>query len=165
MGIRESLNRNPAIGYAIGGLIVVVGAVAIYSQARQFSSQGPGKAYFSIDDGKTFFVDDIVRSAPFDYGGQRAYRAHVFECGGERVVGYLSRYTDATLAALEEAKKYKGTNRPPPNIGLITSAGTSGTELKRPGESKWVNGGDGVQASKIRGFRCPDGSTPEEVSP
>lgn len=165
MGIRESLNSRPAIGYALGGVILVGAAVAIFAQARQFGTQGPGKAYFSVDDGQSFFTDDILRPPPFDSGGKPAYRAHVFECGGKRVVGYLSRYTDATLQAMEEAKAYKGANRPPPNVGLLANAGTAGTELKRPGESKWVSGADGVQASKIRGFQCPDGTSPEELLP
>jgi hypothetical protein len=42
----------------------------------------------------------------------------------------------------------------------------TGLEVKRPGAgNKWIPQGDVARATEIRVFRCPDGSTPEEVFP
>ena len=151
---------------AVAAGVMIVGAgIAIFVQARDLMGSGAGKAYFSIDDGKTFFTDSSDRVPPFDKGGKPAYRAHVFECGGKREVGYLSRFTPESIAALEEAKKYRGTGKPPPNVGALASIGTTGLQVKRPGAAQWVSQADVARATAVRVFRCRDGSTPTEVEP
>jgi hypothetical protein len=147
-------------------IIMIVGAgVAIFWQLRDDGSDGGSKTYFTTDDGQTLFVDRNTRLPPFDKDGKPAYRAHVFECGGKRVVGFLSRYTEQAKQALEEAKSYKGTGKAPPNVRQLASIGTTGLEVKRPGDAQWVSQADAARASRIRTFRCPDGSTPQEVYP
>ena len=96
----------------------------------------------------------------FERDGKPAVRAHVFECGGKRVVGYLSRYTEEAKAALAEANSYRGTGKPPPNAKALASVGTTGMEVKRPGDAQWVKQGDVARATRIRTFKCPDGTTP-----
>lgn len=165
VGIRESIKKRPSVAAAVAGVMIVGAAIAIYVQARDLGSSGAGKAFFSTDDGKTFFVDDAQKLPPFDRNGKPAYRAHVFECGGKRVVGYLSAYTPEALKAVEEAKKYNGTGKPPPNMHQIASLGTTGTVVKRPGETQWVLQADIGRATMVRVFRCPEGNTPVEVEP
>jgi hypothetical protein len=128
-------------------------------------SKGGTKTYYTTDDGQTLFVDDNTKMPPFDKDGKPAYRAHVFECGGKKVVGYLSRYTQQAKDALAEAQKYKGTGKPPPNARQLASLGTTGLEIKRPGDAQWVSQADAARATRIRVFRCPDGGTPPEVYP
>lgn len=139
-------------------------AVAIYLQARGPDS-GPGRVYFSNDDGKTTFVDEATKLAPFDKDGKPAYRAHVFECGGKRVVGYLSRYTPEAHQVLAEAKAARAAGRPPPNVIALSAVGTYGMQVKRPGAPTWVSQADPRAATMVRAFRCPDGTTPQEVEP
>ena len=110
-------------------------------------------------------MDANTKLPPFDKDGKPAVRAHVFECGGKRVVGYLSRFTAEAQKALEEAKSYAGTGKAPPNARQLASIGTTGIEVKRPGDAKWIAQGDATRATRIRVFRCPDGSTPSEVYP
>ena len=158
------MRRQTLMAVAAGVMIVGAG-VAIFLQARELMGPGAGKSFFTVDDGKTFFVDSSDKIPPFERGGQQAYRAHVFECGGKRVVGYLSRFTPEAIAALREAAKYKGTGKPPPNVGVLSSIGTTGLQVKRPGEAAWVMQGDVRRATAVRVFRCADGSTPQEVDP
>ena len=165
MGIREWINQHRSVGVVAAAVVIVGAGAAIYVQARSLTTAGPGKGYFTIDDGKTVFLDDVVKFAPFDKDGKPAYKAHVFECGGKRVVGYMSRYTDSALAALKEAKSYAGTGKMPPNVGALATIGTTGQQVKRPGSDKWVSAGDINRATLVRSFRCPDGSTPSEVDP
>ena len=166
MGIRETLEKKQSLSIGVAILVIVGAGVAIVLQARDFGSGNAGDAYFTTDDGQTFFVDDGRKIPPFDEGGKPAVKAHVFECGGKRVVGYLSRYTPEAIAAMQEAKKYKGTGKPPPNVKALASIGTTGLEVKKPGPGNpWVRQSDSARATKIRVFRCPDGSTPNEVGP
>ena len=164
MGVRESLKRRQSLAVAVAILMIVGAGIAIYVQARD-PAPGAGKAFFSNDDGRTYFTDGITRLPPFDKDGKPAYRAHVFQCGGKRVVGYLSRYRPEALAALEEAAAAKGTGKPPRNAAALASVGTYGMEVKRPGDPVWINQADTTRATAVRVFRCPDGATPIEVDP
>ena len=165
MGVRELIKGNQFAMAALAGVMIVGSGVAIFLQARDDGSTGSGKVYFSNDDGKSFFADASTKLPPFDKDGKPAYRAHVFVCGGKRVTGYLSRHTAEAVKALEEAKAYRGTGKPPPNVRQLATIGTTGTEVKRPGDAKWVSQADAAAATRVRAFRCPDGSTPTEVDP
>jgi hypothetical protein len=165
VGLRELIKGNQYVAGAFGVLMIVGSAVAIFIQARDDGSTSSGEVYFSNDDGKSFFPAPSTKLPPFERDGKPAYRAHVFECGGKRVVGYLSRYTPEALKALEEAKAARGTGKPPANVQQLATIGTTGTEVKRPGDATWVRQADAVRATRIRTFRCSDGSTPTEVDP
>jgi len=162
---RELIKTRQSAAAALAVVMIVGAAVAIYVQARDGGSSGPGNAYFSTDDGQTFFVDSATKLPPFDHKGKPAYRAHVFECGGKRVVGYLSGYTPEAIQALEGAKASRGTGKPPPNASALATIGTYGLLVKRPGDPGWVSQADMMRATAVRTFRCPDGSTPTELDP
>jgi len=164
VGIRKAIKRRQFLAAAAAGVMIVGAAIAIFVQARD-TGAGSGKAYFSTDDGRTFFADPLTKLSPFDKGGRPAYRAHVFECGGKRVVGYLSRYRPEAIKALEDAAAARGTGKPPANAAALASVGTYGLELKRPGDPFWVSQADSRRATMVRVFRCPDGGTPSEVDP
>jgi hypothetical protein len=160
------MRNRQGVSIAIASLAIIGAGIAIFVQARDGGPRGPGDRYFSVDDGETFFADDGRKLAPFDKDGKPAYRAHVFECGGKRVVGFLSRHTPEALKAFEIAKAARGTGKPPPNVHELASIGMTGIEVKRRGPAnQWVRQGDAARATEIRAFRCPDGSTPEEVFP
>jgi hypothetical protein len=165
VGVREFIKGNQFVMVALAGVMIVGSGVAIYLQASDDGSTDSGKVYFSNDDGKTFFPEKSTKLPPFDRDGKPAYRAHVFVCGGKRVTGYLSRFTPEALKALEEANAYRGTGKPPPNVRQLATIGTTGTEVKRPGDAKWVSQADAAAATRVRAFRCPDGSSPTEVDP
>ena len=165
MDVRGFIRQRPSVAAAVAGVMIVGAAVAIYVQARDLGPPGPGKAFFTTDDGRTFFVDSVRRLAPFDRDGKKAYRAHVFECGGKRIVGFMSGYTPEALKLVEEAQRAKAEGRPPPNPHQLASVATMGLMVKRPGDLAWVPQADAARATMIRVFRCPDGSTPQELEP
>lgn len=166
MSIREKLKKNQPLVIGLATVAIVVGVVSTIWQARNDASSGGGGAYFTVDDGKTLFVDKALRMAPFEKDGKQAVRAHVFMCGGKQVVGYLSRYSADALQTLAEAKAAGGQGKPPPNIGKLSSIGFTGTEYKKPGDAKWIVGTDQARIAAIRAFKCPDGKVPsDEVRP
>ena len=165
MGFRDTLKQRPSVAAAAAVVMIGGAAIAIYLQARDFTNAGSGKAFFTTDDGKTWFVDRNTRLAPFDKDGKQAVRAHVFECGGKRVVGYLSCYRPEAIKALEDAKAAKAQGKPPPNVQALAAVGTTGLLVKRPGAPGWVSQADVGNATAVRVFRCPDGSEPVELEP
>ena len=164
MGIRQALRGKQGALVALGAVMIAAAGIAIWWQLRDDGAQGTG-LYYTTDDGTTIFVDDSVKMPPFDKDGKPALRAHVFECGGKRVVGYLSRYTEQAKRAFDEAMAYKGTGKAPPNARELASLGTRGIEVKRPGDGQWVSQADAARATRIRVFKCPDGAAPQEVYP
>ena len=165
MGARALLQQRKSLAVALAAVMIVGAAIAIYVQARDFGPAGPGKAFFTTDDGNTLFVDSVMKLPPFDKDGRRAVRAHVFECDGKRVVGYLSCYRPEALQALAEAKAARAAGKPPPNPQALSAVGTVGLLVKKPGNFPWVSQADAATATAVRVFRCADGSTPDEVEP
>src|SRR4051794_23591957 len=94
MGIREEMNKRPR-AVAVAGVVAL--AVGIAAMAFQLSSGGIGRsgeqAFYTTDDGATWFTDAADRLPPFDYKGKEAVRAYVFECNGKPFVNHLERWT------------------------------------------------------------------------
>ena len=163
MGIREALNRRPKLAAVIGiGLCAVALPIMIWAN----SSGVPGRAseaYYSDDDGKTFFADDIDKLYPFDRNGKQAYRAYVYECSdGKRFVSYLARYTDAARTKIAELEKNTSDPEAPGQANQLRS---TAIEVKKPGDESWVSL-FGPQGSVIATHpTCPDGSTARQVMP
>jgi hypothetical protein len=157
MGAREWLNEHPKV--TAGGGIVIVGLAIAFIVIQVLASRhrypsGPLPAYFTDDDGKTFFVDGSDNVPPFDHKGQQAVTAYVFQCGDRKFVGYMERFTPkfhdyvVTHGRTAEANKY-------------------GRELKRPGDAKWLQSGNIQQEMQLANVPCPNGGTdtPDPVYP
>src|SRR5215210_5554852 len=90
VGIRETINKNPTQTAAITAGIIVLALILIIWQACSGGGSGTiGKSYYTIDDGKTYFVDASNKIPPFMHEGKEAVRAHVFTCdnGKTKFVG------------------------------------------------------------------------------
>lgn len=162
MGFRDSLNNNPGVttGATVGIIVVMLGVIVWRLIGADTSSYAPPstKAFFSDDDGATFFVDERTKVPPFDHNGKTAYAAEVFTCDGGKTlfVGWLRRYT-AEGKRRREAQLAHVPGKPP--AGIIDVEDFSGVEIKRPrtGDKGWVKEIDAA-ADAIRDVSCPDGS-------
>jgi hypothetical protein len=165
MGLRQALNDNSqASTIAVGAVVLLaVGFMAYQIWGGTTKPPPVAAAYFTVDDGATYFPGDPGQLAPFQHEGKEAVRAYVFDCGGKRSVGYLERYTPAAHKVLSTPVQSKG--GPPGNLGQIIEAGRNGRELKRPGDAKWVSSADAAQAKRIIDVRCPDGRPATELRP
>jgi hypothetical protein len=118
----------------------------------------PERAFFTIDDGKTWFVDVATQLAPFQHDGKEAVRAYVVACDGKKFVNHLERYTpegkQAMLRLREVVKK-----GPPPG-SLVAAAQQRGREVKRPGDTKWTSS-NAPSAEAITTPKCPQGASGE----
>ena len=130
MGVRETLNEKPAI--AVGGTIgiIVLGLIfVIVELSGGGAPRFPTKSYYSVDDGASYFSDDIKLVPPFDHDGKQAVRAYLYKCeGGKEFVGFLERYKNGVR------------------------------ELKAPltGDKGWLKG---PIADKLTLIPCPDGAS------
>ena len=162
MGLREKISDR-RIGLIIGiGMLVAAGAIVGFN----FWPSGPHinyrQAFYSDDDGQTFFEDSLYKFAPFDHNGKTAVLAVVYkDAHNTKFVAYLERYTPAALKQLQ--KTYADSSRTETAkqvqeavIDLIQSPqiAIGGTEIKLPGpSSQWTPHGQ-MMAPAIK---MPDG--------
>jgi hypothetical protein len=156
-GVREWLNKHPglALGLTAGVALAAILAIVVQVMAsRKKYPEGLPSAYYSVDDGQSYFVAGMENVPPFQHDGKEAVRAHVFKCGnGKPFVGYLERYTPEAHKAVVE-------KRATPQHQI------SGRELKRPGANNaWVTTKDQKASIAIADVRCPDGGSPEPIEP
>jgi hypothetical protein len=179
LGIRQTLNDNP-IPAAIGtGFIIVAALTFVFvrscsSGAEPMRGTGSTKAYFTTDDGKTYFIDDVANIPPYKVNkpgdpnnGKRAVRARVARCkGGQPFVAVLEMYTDYDKTRLEQILKQQRdkANRLPRDYMSGVYA-----MLKKPltGEAGWMpfSVNNVQQWAALAVPTCPDGSKAEVVEP
>lgn len=102
------LNSAKGGRYGIGVAIALL-AIAAVALGYQFlggreSGAGPAQktAFYTDDNGKNFFKDDLFKVSPFDHNGKQAYRCDVFQSeGGKQFVGLIYRHTDAGRREIE----------------------------------------------------------------
>src|SRR4029453_5141280 len=113
---------------------------------------GKEPAFFSVDDGKSWFRDENTKLRPFMKDGKPAYRVYVWTCDGGKTkfVSNLERYTDEAKTAIEQAKSGRGQVDP----GALRTIMTNGVEVKRPGAPAWVSRST-PEGTKIAAPRCP----------
>src|SRR2546429_9827812 len=92
MGIREALNHRTRLAIGLSALLVVAGVGLCLWASSSGIPASIKTAYYSDDDGRSTFVDEVDKLVPFDHGGKQAVRAFVYRCGsGKPFVGYLTR--------------------------------------------------------------------------
>lgn len=154
MGAREYMNQHPkvAVGGGIAIAVLAVGLIVVEVMAgRHRYPSGEPVSYYTDDDGKSFFPDSADRIPPFDHNGQPAVTAYVFECGGQKFVGYMERYSakwhDYVVAH-----------------GVTGDVMRYGRELKRPGDAKWMPSGDLQKEAQLEDIKCPSGGSDVPVA-
>lgn len=160
MNLRETLNENSGRTVAVVVVLIVIGCAAFVFQSRGPSApDAPTREFFTIDDGKTWFADDASKLPPFEKDGKQAVRAHVFRsANGEEFVNHLERFKPDAKKALEQASVFDPNRKgPPKNLAVIQSAYTTGREVKRPGDAKWIGTGS-IRDAEVIAVKSPDGS-------
>jgi hypothetical protein len=168
--LRETLNNK--LGrtgmMVVGGLLLVCVAVLVFSQTH--GSGAPGgddhtRAFFTADDGKTWFPDDAAKLPPFDRDGKQAVRAYVFRSAkGTEFVNHLERFKPDAKRVLEEASRSPAdTKAPPKNLPAIQNAYANGREVKRPGDTTWISAANLRAAAQVMTLKPPDAAGGDAV--
>lgn len=141
MGVRDAMNRHSGITAVTAAAIVALVVLAgVLQGMRPNASEGveipERKSWYSTDDGKTWFADDVTKVPPFNKDGKQAVRAYVYRApDGTEFVGYLERYTPAGKRAVEAAW-----SAPPEEQGEdpTLASGSDHIEIKKPGQANWI---------------------------
>lgn len=154
MSLRETLNRHPratsAATIALIALALILSVWQLWPRAREADTIH-SRGFYSIDDGATWFEDDLTKVPPFPANGKEAYRAAVFKCGWAKpFVAYLSRFTPEMKKRIEEATA----------AGREISAAVilQGQEVKKPQDGTWMSAAV-EEAKRYTYVTCPDGKT------
>jgi len=164
------MQKNPAaVTGATVGVIVLALIIIVYQvMGGGGGSIQVGQAYFSSDDGATFFLDKATNIPPFQASdGKPAYRAHVYSCDGGKTkfVGYLERLSPAAKARQEEVSKNpdaaQNATDDPISDGTFVKAPKTGNE-----DAKWVKRSSPAGLKIITTeIKCPGGAgNPTEVT-
>ena len=104
MSFREMINQKQHVATIATGVIILLAVVLIIWQLMPVAPpKPPTKAYYSIDDGATWFEDDIEKVSPFKKDGKDAFRAHVYKCGKEKeFCGWLEAFTPQAKKILDD---------------------------------------------------------------
>jgi len=153
MGIREALNKKKGPAAGAGGALLCAAILLIAWESKSVQPTRITKAFYSTDDGKTWFTDEDDKLFPFDHDGQQAYRVDVYKTSdGKEFVGDIERYTDSVKARLADLRA-----QPNADPQKMAGVGDSGLQIKRPGDTRWypVNS---QQGAEILDVTSPDGS-------
>jgi len=161
VGIRETLNQNPAITTGATAVIILVALGFIVYQLVGGGPSIPSESYYTTDVSSpeaalaALFVDDISKIPPFEKGGKDAYRAQVFTCdnGKTKFVAYCERYTPEAKQKMNEMRTSK--EPPTPGADMIMM---QGVEYCKPGSNEWINQSDFTKVQGVLQPKCPDGS-------
>ncbi len=157
MALRDNIHKNQVLAGIIACGAIGVSVFFVFRQAGGVGAASGVSAYFSADDGKTWFKDDMVRAFPFDRDGKPAYRAEIFRCGSMTFCGYLESLPDGAR---------DGINALPANWQARYAALQADSDqiaVKKPGDTKWVHRRD-KQFEQITHPKCPDGTDAERLN-
>jgi hypothetical protein len=156
MGLRETINQKKGLTTAIA-VVIMVGAIAflayqMFNTGANASSESM-QAFYTTDDGKSFFQADSSNLSPFMHEGKEAFQAHMFTCddGKTLFVGYMSRLPADALAKVRAAQ-----GGSPEEYDLALSQAFAVGEIRRPGDTEWVKRGTPA-AAKVARPPCPNG--------
>jgi len=155
VAIRDTLNEHRQLitGATIGIIVIVLGLI-VWEMLPTPAAKAPSSAFYSDDDGKTWFKDDYDKIAPFDHNGKPAVRAYVYSYSGGDFVGYLEKYTDAMKKKLDAATDPVAREALNPVTGLL---------CKKPMSPLWVRE-TSPAAGKITDILRPPNNSDEQVT-
>lgn len=158
---------NKRFRQAAAAVVLLAAATAAWLTLGQAKDEGrhmpTDKAFFTTDDGATFFADDAAKSSGFDHSGLPAYRAYVFrQNGGQPFVGYLERMAPESRTKLDKLGGDPRKRNDPNAMRSIVAA----QEIKKPGDDRWCKRSSN-EAQSVIAIHGPDGSADglEPVAP
>ena len=157
MSVREMIDKHRGWANSAAIVMVVTAIALIVTNARSGGMPQVKYAFYSDDDGQSYFRDDINKLFPFDHNGKQAYRAYVFQSGGGKpFVGYLERIDDRAAAKLQTLQSQPQT---PDLVMQMDLVRTAGLEARTPGSTRWLPENSPAFNSMVNGLKGPDGSS------
>jgi hypothetical protein len=170
-GLREIVDERKSTFLILAILMLLfAGGYLTYTQRSPHRPAGD-KAFYTVDDGRTWFLDSIYRTPPFEHDGKIAVRAMVYsyDHGSRLFCPAVERYTPEAKKTLDEAiAEADREEKPLSSISLFNSPATlDELEVKLSGPGReWVSRADKDEAAKVlNSIKSPDGSAVDSVIP
>lgn len=167
-GVREQMSKKPILGGAIAGVLALVAAAVVAKTYWPERQADLTKAFYTTDDGETWFEDSATKVAPFEVGGKTAVVAHVYSYagGGKQFCAYVAKFTPEGKTKLELAVADAAkAGKPAESVALYRDpAFMKAAILIKPAKSSvdWTSYGS-PKAQTIFAVKSPDGSVVDEV--
>jgi hypothetical protein len=109
MFIREAMRKNKVATAGAGVVLIAVAGWVMVTQVRAIQNDRPmpvnSRAFFTSDDGASWFADEAQRLTPFDHNGRPAVKAYVWRCdGGKPFITYLERINPESKARIDRLR-------------------------------------------------------------
>jgi hypothetical protein len=145
-------------------IVIVIALIFIWYQIKgpSIPEAAPQMAYYTTDDGKTYFAEDQMKDTPFDHNGQKAVRAWLYTCGDskDKKLLYLEQYTPMFQKQLADAKA----KNQPMDPMIIAEQGDAIYEVRKPGQKNWILKSSAA-GQKMITPPCPPGKNPNWAIP
>jgi hypothetical protein len=169
MGVVEAMQHKKKAFTAGAISLMLLAAVSMAYQLWPQKHYSQNSAYFSDDDGKTWFLDSADRVPPFDHNGKPAFRAAIYsyDGGSKQFCGYLMRYNPDVQKKIEAAIAHGANQTPPvsPQSIMNSQEFTGLSEVKKPmSADDWYPLGSPKSLAALR-LTSPDGSVLDSVIP
>jgi len=168
VGIRQYVREKPAAGAVVVGALLVAAALILAKTYWPEKHADLAQAFYTTDDGQTWFSDSAFRVAPFDRDGTPAVIAVIYSYndGRKQFCAYEQRYSPEGKQKLEgalSAAKQRG--QPPASVTMFHERDfvQHYLQVKQPGGGhEWISFGD-PRASEVLAVHAPDGSVVDQV--
>jgi hypothetical protein len=141
MSVREAMQANKAIGTSVAVvLFLVAGTITAYTLWPHNTHGTATGAFYTDDEGKTFFKDNIFHFPPYQQDGKTVYGALVYSSNSGQFVGALYRFRPEAKKSLEDsyAKTESGDQPMYAFKQQLGAIGRWGVEYKLVGDNgKW----------------------------
>lgn len=174
-GLREKIQKSPAVGGAVAGGVLVLAAVIFLTSGGDPDVRPTIEtAYYYDLDAKTLFTNKPDLNAPIKApSGGQGVLAYVFGCGSceedKRFIGYLKRYTDEAKEALEETIRKKSGDPSYQVPGETAQMIEDGLVVRSPDQEEWTmlrgKAGKEIILAPMRKPPCSGGEKPVSCTP
>jgi len=135
------LANSKSIGLGAGLALVLIGVISLGYELWGTPRGATSGAFYSDDDGTSFFRQSGMLFPPFEHDGREADAAQVFKSGkGLQFVGLLVRYTSDAKKALDDAyAQFQAGKMEKVDMAREIGRFTTALEVKIPGPgNKWM---------------------------
>jgi hypothetical protein len=164
--INQAKGSRFGIGVAVALLLIAAAALGFQLMGGRENGTGPAQqtAFYTEDNGKTFFKDDLFKASPFDHNGKKAYRCDVFESGGKQFVGLIYRHTDSGRRDIEAYYPNKAKD---PDGSTRRGIEERGMQVKpvTAADNAWVIADDTAASRLQASVKDPSGKPAKLVQP
>jgi hypothetical protein len=155
MALREWINKNRQWSTA-GALMVAVLGIG-FTIYQLLPEPEETKAWYTTDDGQTWFADSNRLVPPFDRDGKEAVLAKVYECDGQPFVAYMLKYTPQGKEIYEKFRAAEAAQDPNFDESMLMAL-RGHARYKRPGEKEWTPESDNRKVTEMLFPKCPNGT-------